>query len=76
MSATTGFATDSWRPNPSVTLKLGRLDHVLTEGRRKVLTLSYRATERTRDSMCSCGRLPRILKTTANAAVPGWWGRE
>ena len=63
-----GIRTDQLRPDPAVTLKLGRMDRALTKD-DEVLTFVSRNLERTRGFHVFMRALPRILKQRPEARV-------
>ncbi len=63
-----GICTDRLKPNPKVTLKLGRLDHELTRD-DEIVTYIARNLERTRGFHVFMRALPKILKERPNARV-------
>jgi glycosyltransferase involved in cell wall biosynthesis len=63
-----GIRTDRLKPNPKVTLKLGRLDHELTRD-DEIVTYIARNLERTRGFHVFMRALPKILKERPNARV-------
>lgn len=63
-----GIRTDMLKPNPKVTLKLGRLDHELTR-KDEIVTFLSRNLERTRGFHVFMRALPKILKQRPNARV-------
>ena len=63
-----GIRTDQLKPNPTVRLKLGRLDHELTR-EDEIVTYVARNLERTRGYHVFMRALPKILKERPNARV-------
>lgn len=63
-----GIRTDQLKPDPHVTIKLGRLDHALTR-KDEIITYVARNLERTRGFHIFMRALPKILRERPNARV-------